>query len=275
MKLCYFDESGTGSEPIAVVVGVIVDAQRMHITKREWADLLLNLSNVVGSNLDELHTKDFYPGNKSFRSMTGLERAMYVSQIIDWLSTRKHKFVYSAVNKAAFESLRSESTVGSTLTSPYQAAAFHCILAVQKTFQREEKSKGHTLLVFDKKGHEEPRLASLLANPPDWIDTFYQRKKKSDALSHIIDTPYFADSKHVPMIQVADFLSYFLRRYAEVKEGHGEPKYNEEKDKLETWISALSPLALQASNIYPQTKRGVAAEFSYQICPQSLRSLAR
>ena len=50
MKLCYFDESGTGSEPIAVVVGVIVDAQRMHITKREWADLLLNLSKVVGSN---------------------------------------------------------------------------------------------------------------------------------------------------------------------------------------------------------------------------------
>jgi|GEM_PF-2882739 hypothetical protein len=33
MKFCYFDESGMGEEPYLVIVGIIVDATRMHITK--------------------------------------------------------------------------------------------------------------------------------------------------------------------------------------------------------------------------------------------------
>jgi hypothetical protein len=54
MKLCYCDESGTGDEPIAVMVGIIVDAQRMHVTKEHWGDLLTGLSRVVGRAIDEI-----------------------------------------------------------------------------------------------------------------------------------------------------------------------------------------------------------------------------
>ena len=46
MKVCYCDESGTGDEPIAVLVGVVVDSQRMHVTKEHWGDLLENLSTI-------------------------------------------------------------------------------------------------------------------------------------------------------------------------------------------------------------------------------------
>lgn len=34
MKFCYVDESGTGDEPYAVMVGIVVDTQRMHVTKQ-------------------------------------------------------------------------------------------------------------------------------------------------------------------------------------------------------------------------------------------------
>jgi hypothetical protein len=47
MKFCYCDESGTGDEPIAVMVGVIVDATRMHVTKSDWSALLVRLSHIV------------------------------------------------------------------------------------------------------------------------------------------------------------------------------------------------------------------------------------
>ena len=57
MKLCYCDESGTGKEPIAVMVGVVVDSQRMHITKEDWDELLNHLSDIVGVQLDEIHTR--------------------------------------------------------------------------------------------------------------------------------------------------------------------------------------------------------------------------
>jgi hypothetical protein len=45
MKVCYCDESGTGDEPIAVMVGVLVDSQRMHITKKDWCELLEQFSS--------------------------------------------------------------------------------------------------------------------------------------------------------------------------------------------------------------------------------------
>ena len=48
MKFCYCDESGTGDEPIAVMVGIVVDAQRMHLTKADWAELLETLSQLLG-----------------------------------------------------------------------------------------------------------------------------------------------------------------------------------------------------------------------------------
>jgi hypothetical protein len=67
MKLCYCDESGTGDEPIAVMVGVLVDSQRMHITKQDWNGLLVHLSNVANRQITELHTRDFYAGNGVFR----------------------------------------------------------------------------------------------------------------------------------------------------------------------------------------------------------------
>lgn len=42
MKLCYCDESGTGNEPVAVMVGIVVDTKRMHLTK------YVRITNVVG-----------------------------------------------------------------------------------------------------------------------------------------------------------------------------------------------------------------------------------
>jgi len=63
MKICYCDESGTGNEPIAVTVGVVVDSQRMRVSKEDWKELLAQLSNMIGSKIDELHTRDFYSGN--------------------------------------------------------------------------------------------------------------------------------------------------------------------------------------------------------------------
>ena len=75
MKFCYIDESGTGNEPFAVMVGIIVDAQRMHVTKSDWADLLNILSNIVNREVNEIHTRDFtrviHPG-ANFQGMIEL-----------------------------------------------------------------------------------------------------------------------------------------------------------------------------------------------------------
>ena len=232
MKVCYFDESGTGEEPVAVVTGVVVDAQRMHATKEHWSELLDVLSGLCGRKLDELHTKDFYAGNSPFKKMDGPTRAKYISEIISWFCERKHDFVYSAVHKAEYEKSRAAGKLHAELSTPWIAGAFHCVLALQRAHQCEKKTRGHTLLIFDNKGHDEGPLTNLVVNPPQWSNTYYGRGNRDAALSHMVDAPYFADSKQVPMIQVADFLAYFLRRYVEIAENLVPPKYEEEEPRI-------------------------------------------
>ena len=273
MKLCYFDESGTGAEPIAVVVGVVVDSQRMHVTKENWGELLDDLSKIAGRPLAELHTKDFYSGNSPFRSMTGADRALYIDRIVTWFGARKHTFVYSAIQKETYERNRTDGRLLAGLGSAWQAAAFHSVLALQKAHQAQQKTKGHTILIFDNKGHEEGPLADLIASPPAWTDSYYSRKKKQAALSHIVDAPYFAESHRVPLIQVADFLAYFLRRFAELQEGLVAPRYIEEERRITDWVKAAGGRCIGFNHIYPAKGRCPTAEMFYANCPPCLRRL--
>ncbi|MGA7951158.1 MAG: DUF3800 domain-containing protein [Thiobacillaceae bacterium] len=238
-----------------------------------WAELMEHLSGIVGKNLLELHTKDFYAGGGPFRGIAGADRAQYISEIIEWFCERKHSFVYSAVHKQTFEQARVDGAIPPELKSPWQAAAFHAVLALQRAHQGQEKTKGHTLLVFDNKGHEEAPLADLIAAPPDWSDSYYSRSKKQERLSHIVDSPYFAESHRVPMIQVADFLAYFLRRYAELQEGLAPPKYPEEEERIAEWVKTVSSRSIGSNHIYPAKGRCTTAEMFYAHCPQSLRKL--
>ena len=68
MKACYCDESGTGEEPIAVMVGVVIDVQRMHVTKSDWKALLVAFSRIVKQRVLEFHDRDFYAGNGIWRT---------------------------------------------------------------------------------------------------------------------------------------------------------------------------------------------------------------
>jgi hypothetical protein len=273
MKICYLDESGTGDEPIVVIAGVVVDSQRMHVTKDAWASLLHHLSGIIGRDLDELHTKDFYRGNTPFRTLSGAQRANYISAIIEWLCERKHNFVYSAIDKTLFLKSLHQGSVPPEISTAWCASAFHIVLALQHAHQGLEKTKGHTILVFDQKVEEKDSFAELVLNPPAWSDSYYGWERKSARLSHIIDVPYFADSKHVSLIQVADFLAYFLRKHAEIAEGFWKVRYKEEQAKIGEWINMLSDRCIGANHIYRAKGRCTTAEFFYRHCPASLRKL--
>ena len=273
MKFCYLDESGTGNEPVAVVAGIVVDAQRMHVTKEDWGSLLAHLSELVGRTLDELHTKDFYPGNGSFRVLDGPKRAEYISTIIGWLCERKHDFVFSAVDKAAFGKTLNAGKVPAGLATPWLVGAFHTVLALQRAHQAHAKTKGHTVLVFDHKGQEQGPLTELVLRPPSWSDEYYDRARKQAPLDQIVDAPLFGDSRHIPLLQLADFLAYFLRRFVEIEEELVAAKYAEEQERIAGWIKQLSQRCISLAHIYPAKGRCNAAEFFFHHCPQSLRRL--
>jgi hypothetical protein len=270
MKFCYLDESGTGDEPYAVMVGIIVDVQRMHLTKRDWENLLALLSNLVGRQVTEIHTRDFYPGNSPWRDLAGDVRAQIISSIFDWLRDRRHHIVYSAVNKVTFQSNFCHEQCFDEIETLWRFMALHVCLAIQKQHQRLARNKGHTVLVFDNEECEAREFIKLIRNPPEWTDTYYNRKPNQERLDQIVDVPYFGDSRHVGLIQVADIVSFFLRRYVELQEDVVPPRYEDEDRLVNDWAGSAIGQAIQKSAIYPARGRCECAELFYRYGPSCL-----
>jgi hypothetical protein len=275
LKICYCDESGTGDEPIAVMAGIVVDSQRMHVTKDHWGELLGELSRIVGEPVSELHTRDFYPGNGVWHRLDGPMRANVITLIAEWLRDRKHHVVFSAVDKAAFRSSLGSGQIPAELSTLWRFLGMHIVLSVQREFQRQEKTKGHTLFIFDEEKQEHLVFADLVRNPPSWSDTYYSRTKKQPRLSHVIDVPYFADSRHVALIQLADFVAFFLRRHLEIKEGHSPERYPGEAARLDTWVQLIAGRSITASSMYPTRDRCACADLFYAHAPLAARALAK
>jgi hypothetical protein len=161
VKACYCDESGTGAEPIAVMVGIVVDTQRMRVTKEDWQELLGALSHIAGRQIMELHTRNFYSGNGIWRAMNGSQRAAVLTRIFDWLCERKHHVVYASVLKESYFKNYELQKIPDGLNTPWRFMGFHLVLAMQKYCQRESKNKGHTIFIFDNEEREFLRFTDL------------------------------------------------------------------------------------------------------------------
>jgi len=273
MKLCYCDESGTGDEPIAVMVGVLVDATRMHITKQDWRDLLAKLSELVGREITELHTRNFYSGNGVWRTVSGPTRAKVISAVLEWFCERKHRIVYSSVCKADYFDAYALQKIPDELNTLWRFLGFHLVLSLQKYCQQQEKNKGNTLLVFDNEEREQMRFTDVLLRPPEWSAQYYDKAKRQEALDQIIDVPYFGDSQDVGLIQLADFLAFFLRRYAEITENLVAARYPEEEERMRAWIDTLSKCSIGRSFMYPKVGRNYAHELFFQNSSKAIREI--
>jgi hypothetical protein len=271
MKLCYCDESGTGNEPIAVMVGILVDSQRMHITKQDWRGLLAQLSAMAGREITELHTRNFYAGNGVFRDIEGPVRARIITRIFEWICDRKHDIVYASVCRDTYRNNYALQYIPDELNTLWRFMGFHLILAVQKYGQREEKNKGNTIFIFDNKEREQLRFTDVIMRPPGWSDEYYERERRQKSLNQVIDVPYFGDSEDVGLIQLADFVAFFLRRYAEIKETLVPARYPDEAERIDGWIEMA--LGRSIGTIYKKRGRNKAEEIFFQNASESIRML--
>lgn len=279
MKFVYLDESGTGGEPIGVMAGVIVDAKRMRPTKNDWEGLLEYLSNdLVGEEISEIHTHEFYRGNGVWRKVDGPLRSVIIDVIFKWLAERKHHIIFTAVDNIKFIEKHDEFDFDE-IESLWQFMAFHLTLSLQKCMQgakqsgtrRKKQSKNNCVLVFDHQHREQKNFTELLLNPPEWSTTYYNKLKHQRDLAKIVDVPHFVDSKHVGMIQLADFISYFLRKYFEIENDYEDESYEGEIDKLREWYGMIESRCICISNTFPKRGRCDTAEYFCNFIPESLK----
>lgn len=271
MKVCYCDETGTGEEPYAVLLGVVVDAARMHVTKDDWSEFLSDLSKRVGQEFHELHTRHFYSGAGIWKAISGDQRSQAIDLFVDWFCERRHHVVFSAVDKKRFSSLKQAGEIPEEIDSVWRAMGFHVALAMQRNYQTEKKNKGNTIFVFDEEVMEETRFHTLLKKPPAWSETYYGRNAKRRPLCQLVDAPYFADSKNVVLLQVADFLAYFVRRHIEICENAIPEKYAGEAQKVKGWFKKIVGRSIPYQSMYPKRQRCPTAELFWNIAPESVR----
>lgn len=273
VNFCYCDESGTGEEPIAVMVGIVLDAQRMHITKHDWMGLLDHLSEIAGRRISELHTRNFYSGSGIWNGLDGEIRATIITDIFQWLADRKHQVVYSSICKSAYHANFAAQYIPDELNTIWRFLGFHLVLAMQKCCGGESKNKGNTVFIFDNEKREELRFTDIIKRPPIWSNEYYGLKKKQKPLDQVIDVPYFGDSRDVALIQLADVASFFIRRYAEIKEGLVPAKYADEEKRVTGWIETFVKRSIGRNHIYKRVGRNAAEEMFYANASESIRTL--
>ena len=273
MKFCYLDESGTGSE-IAVGVGVVIDAARMNRANRDWDELLEDARTNLSRELVELKGRSLYRGNDQWRQVDSGERTAFIESVIEWLVRKKHVVTFGAVRESRLGDARLRFDVGGFQDATrWSIAAMHVILGVQKQYQRQKNNTGNTVFVFDE-GPKADELTQLVLDPPPATGAFYSRKKNQDPLDQVIDVPYFADSKHVGLIQVADLFAFLIRLYAELKEDVTEEKFGGEAERLGGWIEKMRPCLMGDAARWSKTATDSCTRFLRAAAPPSLLSVA-
>lgn len=148
--------------------------------------------------------------------------------------------------------------------------ALHITLSLQKHLQREKKNKGNFVLVFDSEEKEKTRFTDLVLNPPSWTDTYYARDKKNERFDQIVDVPHFVDSRDVGLIQLADFICFFLRKHIELQHGLVKPAYKDETEKVQAWAKQIFEQSIPKSCVYLSKGRCEAADLFYKYAPKCI-----
>ena len=255
------------------MVGIVADCHRMHITKDHWLGLLEELSRIAGRQIAELHTRNFYSGGGIWKGLDGTQRAQILTSIFDWLTERKHHVVYSSVCKTSYEANYANQAIPDELNTIWRFLGFHIILAMQRSCQAEKSNKGHTLFVFDSEKREELRFTDIIKRSPPWSYEYYDLKKGRKPLDQVVDVPYFGDSRDVYLIQLADVFSFFLRRYAEIKENLVAPKYADEETRVTEWVTTMVSRSIGRANIYRYKGRTKADDLFFDNASVSIRKL--
>ena len=250
------------------MVGVVVDAYRMRVTKAEWTELLDVLSAIAGRTLEEFHAKRFYSGSGIWGDIPGAVRSDIITELLQWFTERGHHVVNSAVEKAKFAENFDKHAFSQDIGSLWRLLGFHVVLALQKHHQREKKNKGNTVLVFDEQVMEKELFLRLLLNPPEWSETYYDRRDDQEALDQIVNVPHFVDSKHVLLIQVADLITFLLRRHLELKAGGYAERYEGERQQIQQWASMIFDRTIGMSAVYPRRGLCDAAQYFQAFAPE-------
>lgn len=273
MKVCYVDESGNdGQAPCLVMVGIVVDVQRLNRTRAEFREVFDQVQRLFQQNLKELKGAKMIFGRGRWRNVDPEVRNQITKFFCEWVVNRKHHIALAAIDQEKFK--RVHGTAFSEVSSdPWLAACLHIALQIQKHHQQQKKNKGHTFLFVDENKQKADQLAELLFEPPHWSDAYYGRKNKQEQLDQLIDSAFAVKSHHAGLIQVADLFAFILRRYSELHDYKSKEEWDGEQSLIDECVKILAMRLLPKATRWPERTRADCSRWYCDIAPTSLLQL--
>lgn len=272
MKVCYIDESGydLAKDPVLVMVGIVVDAQRMFRTKEEFAGIFDEIGSLFPDALRELKGTKIFNGLDRWRSVDATKRKSIIGDLCRWICERKHHLALAAIDQRRFAS--TEGAPAGVGTDCWIAGAIHIVLQLQRAHQGQRGNKGQTFVIFDENKRKVDSLPELLHSPPPWTDSYYGKGRRQEQLDQIVDSAFFAKSHHAGLTQVADVFGFVFRRYAELTDGHRSEAFAGELEAIEGFVETLRPRLLPRAHRWPPKSSACAAWYA-NVAPPSILSL--
>lgn len=203
MYLFYMDESGDPSgwntQDNFILAGIAVHEGQIRRLSGDLSTVQRRFFPDISVPL-EFHAQHVFSAKGKFRNMAPKQRT-------DLLHA-----AYSVIANAGFPNLLAfiSAIHVSAVTSPPQALrdCLEDICQRFNTFLVRQFNAGHPdkgLLIMDRSGRES-RVRELMAE-------FAGQGTEERYLGNIVDVPYFADSRHTRMLQLADLVAFAGGRY--------------------------------------------------------------
>ncbi len=130
MYFAYVDETGIdGVSPLMVMVGIVVNDERLNGTQGEFAAIFENRGELVTGTLEELKSSDMLAGTGAWRKVDGHKRRNVITNLCEWLCTRKHDLALTAIEHQADAASAPGAPV---LSDVWLAGASHLALQLQR-----------------------------------------------------------------------------------------------------------------------------------------------
>ena len=224
MHFFYIDEAGCNGRdlcnvesPIFVLASLIVSDEKWNMTNKRFSEIISAYFDDVPDDF-ELHAEQLFSptGDGPFRGHDRHRRNDLANQLLDLIEEKSHHTAYFAIDKSALQAnLPPELGIKQYLdfSAPY-LICFDYLLSLFEWYTKVRLGQSaRAMIILDEKREFESEIRTIVR---------YQKYQVPETrrLKWIVEFSYPVSSHKNPMIQIADLLSYLIKKFLEIENGY-------------------------------------------------------
>jgi hypothetical protein len=243
MHFFYIDEAGCNGRdlenpesPIFVLGSLIVSDEKWNTTNGKFSEIISEYFENVPENF-ELHAEQLLSpeGDGPFAGHDREKRNNLVDQLLELIIEKSHHTAYFAIDKNSLsDNLPLDLEIKGYLDfeAPY-LISFDYLLSLFEWYTKDQLGQSaRAMIILDEKEEFQSEIRQVVK---------YQKYDvpKSRRLKWIVEFSYPISSHSNPMVQLADLISYLIKKYLEIENGYRDEYLAEVKNIYRGFYSKI------------------------------------